>query len=893
MLKFGNLFEDLIGDQIYDGYKKSADELGSITKEFKTQRDAWKTLVAVHNAMPDATPQERAAKKQVAQQREAARHEMNLKKVGMMTQQKDTDAWKKKINASIDDVFGDKRVHSVEDAILEWRKNLALVQKSFEVGDIDADKYKTDLKSANAEAWTEILQGIGLDKIGSTLDTGKKILTNVVGNMIGDGITALVPELGPYAKIIGKVISELLMGGIMGAITQLISLNDILVDLQRSTGGTVTALKMGYDNFGNLKTGADSFATSAIQANVSVKQVMEALNSLAGSGTSAIGQITGLSFNLRNAQSDLRDYGVEAARFAKLYGADIGNQVRGMITNFGATIPQATNVMKKSADQAMALGLSVGAMAENMKEAVDLSGKVYFKDGVDGLRKLSLYATQLGTSVNSLAGGISKTNSISDLFNRQQEAAALGLSRFGQNMAKVYALRVVGKAAEASQLETQSLAKDLVARGMVNKGQITTPGIMTASAAGASEEQIRALQRLAAQANRTGISLDMLADPTAKLTIIEKVRLQKDQAANMKIEEQFNMLVGEIKQTFIDPLAKIFGPILVSLLQALDAVIKPILEVFKMLFDVVDLLFSPIEYVVQAFSGLVSDVFDPLTDTLKAIRIFFEKIITAGKGIFEFLTKVFFTPFRILTKIIGGVVSVFGAIIEVLSDIFSPLLDAISSLFGDASEGLDDLVEAVGEGIKWIVSGIKSLFIVIGEPLKFLIQAIVNVVKALNALFHLNFKEFGKLLWEALKSIFKGVIAIIMQPFKLIYKILVGLFEPLRSILSPLVDAFNWLMDGLKGFGDWLDKFFGLGDTVSPNSAVNLKEVLGLGNDNLEPESPSQNNIDAQSTVGNLGTPNPQTGLTYTDPDKVTGNIVVNVYNKSGFAGDIKSTVSQ
>src|ERR1039458_4053394 len=172
---------------------------------------------------------------------------------------------------------------------------------------------------------------------------------------------------------------------------------------------------------------------------------------------------------LGKSQKDLQNFGIEAAKLKKYFGADIGPAVQGMVKNWGSSVGDATKIMVDSASKAQQLGLSVSEFAKHFAEVTGLIGEVYFKT-TDEMTKMAMIATQLGVSVSTLSKGVLQMNGITSLFTAQQKAAALGLHDTAKAAAKIFALRQTGQGAQAAQLELASMASDIKKQGMMGAG---------------------------------------------------------------------------------------------------------------------------------------------------------------------------------------------------------------------------------------------------------------------------------------------------------------------------------------------------------------------------------------------------------------------------------------
>lgn len=495
-----------------------------------------------------------------------------------------------------------------------------------------------------------------MDALGASIDAAAGGVGHMVGALTG------IPILG---DLIEKAITK--------AFDQVVELNDALIKLQRATGGMAKAANLGFDAFGNATGGLSSLKTMAIEANVSVEQFSGAIQSLMSDG---FGQTIGAANNLKNASKELQKFGIEAARLSKLYGADIGPAVRGLFQNYGVGIGEATDVMKEGADTARELGLSVSGFTSAFEDVVKLTGELYF-NSTKQMQEMALIATQLGISVGAIAKGVVQMKGINDLFKEQQKTLALGMSNTANSLAQIYALRSQGKGAEAARLELASMAKDIQANGFTGEGgRVTQQGISTLQAQGASAEQIEGIQKLAMQAERTGIALEDLGK-IEKLSAEQKRKLALDDMQNMTLSEKFNKSINSLWQAIIDPLSQTFGPI-----------IGFVADAFGLLIDQIVLGVKYIALFTQPLRSFVGGVFKGLSNAFNSVRV---KLTEFGEK---------------FNKIVGKLQPVF----DVISSAGEMLGDVLGFLITEPLSLLIDVFDLLADGVMWVVDLLKPLF---------------------------------------------------------------------------------------------------------------------------------------------------------------------------------------
>lgn len=794
-LKFGKIFQDMIGvewgkltDKVnsqiagvdISNLKSANKELNNLNKEAKELSSE-----ADHLAKSIRDVEEEMAKGTLTGARLAeAEHDLKilrdeadkLEKKRLANEKKALDFHKKR-EKDVQDLVKDnsnawdKWSGHFTDAQDQFEKQTKSLIEQFDKGTIDTNELVDAMEELKFNRlFSQIKQLSSMDDN----EFGRKAV-DAFGDTIADGLG----KLGPIGQIVGSSISAV--------VTRLNEMNKALIDLQRSTGGLATAAKLGFDQFGNAKRGAQSLTTQLAAANVNMEEFSASMKSLF-SGSLGAGQVAGLKDDLSKSGEALKEYGIEAARMAKMYGADIGPAVSNMMSNFGMGIKDSTKLVKEGADTARSLGLSVKAFTNNLQQATELAGQFYFKTA-EQMTKLAGLATQLGTSVNAIAGGVVQMNGITGLFEQQQKVASLGLQTLGKNLSKVYALRQTGKGAEAAQLELSSLAKDLKRNGLTDKtGQVTQQGISTLQAGGASQEQIQAIQKMARNAEKAGVALDKAFDP-ASLSKEEKKRLAAVERQGMTVEEQLSTTFGKLKGAILDPIAKVIGPLLALFGQIVSAIGDVVVPILNILGDALATLFSPIRYIQEEIGAIIDDVFTPLKAALSNIAGIWGGFFDVIKSVAKFVIKFLMIPFRIIGKVIGGIIDIFATVFGVIKDALAPAFEWLADLFDGGSEMLDGLFSTIGEVFGWLADfiggALKAVFTVLGKIIGFVVGAM-------------------KAVWEGLVWLWEVLDEYIITP---IVDFLAPVFEALGDLIDWLMTPFNDMIDGIAAFIDWLGWF--------------------------------------------------------------------------------------
>lgn len=631
--------------------------------------------------------------------------------------------------------------------------------------------YQSSLKRLVEEGKNteDAMDALKFDKIISNINAGLfNSRTEDLLNKGGEKIGAIVSET--LSTVLPGPLADIIASAVIGAFNQALELNSALIGLERNMGGLIQASDLGFDSFGNSAKGMSSLASQAIAANVSVEQFGSAIKSLGPQ----FGQTIGMSVALGHSQRDLAKFGIEAARQQKLYGAEIGASVAKLTQNFGMSIGQATDMMAEGAKAAKVLGLNVGEFTKNFEQVVDLVGEVYFKS-TEAMQQMATIATQLGTSVSAIANAVPKMQGINDLFKEQQKLASLGMSTTASAIGKIYALQKQGRSDEAARVALAAQAKDLAAQGLTSDtGNVTQQGIATLQAAGLGKEQIEALQKMSQQAVRTGLSFEQLGGQV-KLTKEQEKKLQKDEANNVTVQEQANQMLASLKQSLIDPIAEIIGPLLKSFMNALQPVVKTLGSAVRIIFDTLDPIVGLVTETFNQISLAFQDVWNPISNLFKSFGDTFGSFMNTLKKLGSFIVQVVMIPFRAVAKIVGGVVSVFAKIWQVIATKLTPIFDKLSDLFEGGGTMIEDALGLIDDAFGWLAD-------LIGGAVGFVIDGLI---------------EGFKFLWDMVGDV----------------------IDILKEVLQPFV----WLKDIIKDVIDWFDNLLGSSDNGEGMTPVDLR----------------------------------------------------------------------
>lgn len=453
-----------------------------------------------------------------------------------------------------------------EEALDRINKSLGNLQNS------QALASNSDIQASISHA-QNASSGIDMSSVTSGI-TGSS-LQEGLGKMLGDSAGGIMSKMGvgsanPYVAV-GEMIFAGVKWGIGEAVGQLTELNDQMIDLERTTGGVITANKIQMTVFGSEIDTWKSLRSAAIDANISVAQITDSLKEFTNiDGGFGMVNASKMS-NDKGTQGDLKAFGTEAASIKKLYNADIIPAVQGMFKNWGVSIGDASDAMIDGVRQMRLEGLSPEIWTKNMEKVVQLSGKLTFSNGAKGMKNIATMATKLGVSVDSIVDGFSQMKGFTDVFEKQAEMSALGMNEYGKNLGKIYALRKQGKHDEASSLEIQSVAGDLKSKGLANfqTGEVSQQGIEFMDAMGMTQEQIQAMQKatqLASQKmKQLGWSLNDALKPLDKLTDSQKKQAEQIESNNKTLKEGMQQFQDSMKDQVIGRLAKLLEPLAESL----------------------------------------------------------------------------------------------------------------------------------------------------------------------------------------------------------------------------------------------------------------------------------------------------------------------------------------
>lgn len=783
-LNFGSFFEKLIGADLRDVANKSSKTMNDFADSFSSVSASVSAgMTNSVKSLQELDKQQKRYEERIERLTKAATlagkrtaEGIELTRRARVTQEKlskvHQDRYKeeKKLEKLEKDNLKETKKRTAETTKLSELtfENVAKNNKAAQEEFIKTGKYVSTLTGETLQSFEEIERedfgariSAGFNSVFKKMDDFGGEMGANMGNLVTDYISGpLQAAFGPLGLIIGKALGET----VGKAVKQLVELNKAIIDMTRATGGMIDAAALGTDSMGNIAGTFGSLATAALGANVSMEEFSKAIGSLMSEG---MGNVAGAAQDIKKSGGDIRKYGLEAARFAKMYGADISGTVRNMFMDFGKPIGDITDSISNASMKIEAAGLSVKQFVQNLEELTAMSGEIYFKDGIDAMERMAETATRLGTSVSSLTDGLKSMNSLTDLYTQQQKAAAMGMHSFGRNMAKIFALKQAGKGEEAATLRLSSAAQDLSQFMDEKTGTLTQQGIATAQGMGMSEEDIKSINKLSRGAAAAGVSFQQFMGPLEDLTEEQKRAVVAQRKANQTLEERWNIATGLFTQSFIDPIANLFEPVLKSLMSWFEGVMSILSTVGKIVMTVI---VNPLKLVAGYISGtfatlgeVFGEVGDKLSNLWKKIEPVFSAIGDALSWIGNLLGKTLAVPLKIIGTVIGWVI-----------DLFSWLIDKIKPVF----TFLSDVFDKVGEGLSW--------------------------------------------LWTKIKDGFNWM----MTPIYALGDGLSWIWEKVKGAFEPIIDLFNWLGEVLKP----VIEFFGLFEDESDDMLSNTQAVQEMTN---------------------------------------------------------------
>ena len=460
------------------------------------------------------------------------------------------------------------------------------------------------------------------------------------------GTRSFLIELGAIGELMGQ------------ALHQIEALNRDLVAFNRSMSqGNMNNQMFGMDLYGNSQNGVASLTSVMMQNAISEKDFLSSFQAFSKGKAMGTGEK-----DFASQQDDMNKFGIAASQLSKFYGVEMGtiNTITSnLVYNFGTKVKDLNGIFEDGKEAATAAGVSVREYFNNLKEATDMLGKYYIQGGIQGLKDLSLYATETNQTVGQVLASTDRFKNFTSQFELQNNAAALGFANASANMVKAWGYSMEGDKATAQKIFIASIAKDLKNNGGAVDGKVSAIGMMNMQQLGLSEEEIKTTQRLLNMSKELGISIEQLTDRN-KLDLDQKAKIFAFEHQNLTLGERLSEMWGKIRTVLIDPLASVLAPVL-----------SAFISIGNILGDVIYVLGSPLIWPLKMLANGISSlvwVFDWIGSHL-------EPIVKAVNDQFEKLNK----SAGWVLKTLGGIVGFLEVML--IGRMFTPLLVGLLKTF--------------------------------------------------------------------------------------------------------------------------------------------------------------------------------------------------------------------
>lgn len=443
----------------------------------------------------------------------------------------------------------DDAIAQAEQNIIRFNKELLLNKEALEEHKISQDKlidieHSAILFHANSnETNKEINQVLKENSIAY------KVISSGLSK-VGLSLDSSVVELFGFEEIVRNVGKQLL------------GLNEELARFQRSVGGAISSSMLGFTRYGNnnlIAGQSGSLETLAARYNFSKDDFFSSLQGF------AMGNVMGMNNQLSTSPQDLKDFGIQQAKIIRMYGVSseaVATLGKNMTQLYGVSIQNLNQTLINSKDIVHTAGLSVKQFFQNFAELSSLIGQYYIRGGIQGMQNVAQIVTKLNISVQDAFEGMKRLNTIQDLFQKQNQAVALGLTTYASNVARIFAMQKTGDIGGSIKARFGSLAQDMLNMGYIDRNRhINQQGLETLQYAGFSTGEIQGVQRMLIESNNLGVSLGELSGQV-KMTAKDYAKVRQYEFENATMGEKLKNLWQQLKSLIIDPLAAIAAPIL-------------------------------------------------------------------------------------------------------------------------------------------------------------------------------------------------------------------------------------------------------------------------------------------------------------------------------------------
>lgn len=466
-------------------------------------------------------------------------------------------------------------------------------------------------------------------------------------------------------------------------IKQFYNLNEILSKFTRSTGGAISSFMIGFDRYGNNISARNTGSLNALAARYNFSKE-DFFASLSGFGA---GQVIGMQNNLSDKNA-LQRFGIEQARIIRLYDVSsesIATLSQNMTQLYGMSIKELNADLIQGKDIAFNAGVSVKKFFQNLAELSNMIGEYYIRDGAQGMQDLAEFATKLNVSVSSLFEGQKRLNTIQDLFQRQNQMVALGLTAYASDVAQIFAMQKLGDVKGANRAKFGSLASDILSMGYADRfGNINQQGLETLHAAGFTKDEINGVLRLLHENKQLNVSLAELSG-NVKMTAADFAKVHAFEMQNATLGEKLKNLWDELKSLIIDPLASILSPLTDILINGLSIAFKALyisLQPIIMVFQGIGWLLTKVSEAFGKLGGLIDFKFNNAKSPLQKLSNGFDVLTAALRGFIPvFLTYLIWKKKEMLMEFFGGALSSLKSVPKMISHGFKAIGSRIGGIF--------------------------------------------------------------------------------------------------------------------------------------------------------------------------------------------------------------------
>jgi hypothetical protein len=560
-------------------------------------------------------------------------------------------------------------------------------------------------------------------------------------------------------------------------------------------------------------------------------RMLDAYGSATAAGSSFGGSITQFSAAATTAGMNLQEFGNLIARNGQSMGA-FGTTTEGGAANFAKVSKQLRstssdlyalgfstaeinqglasygNLMKLQGQQGKQSNAQLAQGARSYMKELDLLAKVTGKSRQQVEDQMATMAkdAQFQASMSGLGAGVrdsflAVTTGLPDgLQGFAKDIMATGTATTEENQ-KLMAMMPQSAAmlpkmnqkmqrGEAVTMEERNALNNLMKQeGGKNLQNIKSAGAASAELAG-TVNALAATQQINSNALKEGTEEQKRAAAnTDKFN--EKMNKMKEVLAGLS--NTFTAILAN--SGFLDLLisavglvADIANAVLVPALQALDAGIRPIIDIFQKVFPpvlgVVSALFEKISLGLKLIFG---PMIDKIGKALEGVSTKFEDF----KGVIDVVDEAFNFLFGIVNSVVSALEIAFGGLFEAVQGLmqpFSELWNAVSSLFATTNE--------LGGGFDWLEQTIIEVGSVVGEAFKILgavIGAVVGVVTDMYKWFNETVLK-SQFVVDMFKTL--GTVASeVWQTFRKYFSV-----EGIKSLMAGFVDGFIGVIDSILVF---------------------------------------------------------------------------------------------